>query len=506
VAADAAEREGPRFAACCASAVEALFAIVDVAAGNGGNASAETDSALVVAMELRQFAARITDVLTDIMLSPRAGRAVSKCMSALHAMAAVERLAAASAATIMRVVAAAATAGDTLAMMQPMTPAQHAALVLAAWLSSGPALAAPALGAVHATDPNAAQLLRKLEKLHTCWTGAQLDIAFGGAHGDGTAALALLRTKNEAKDAEVAAAASASVNTWVYFGAGDLDQLERRTPRERSLLRRRLLARTALMLTAHHDPVSWRSAVQGCMLAPVTVFEPGRLKVALASTRCFGGGWLGNLHLGVTTHFGTGRGSVVRTEAEATDISVALTTAAARNILMRLHQHDGAGVCGDANPTQLLVREDGTAGGCAMLEEWWATRARRSTSASEMPTRLCAAASSLTWHFKLVAVEPGGVTQPSLVCDVAESLRAAGAAGDIVRAALAGAAPGASSAPAPVCSLPGCDATSCAGTTFVPTPLRLCSQCRRARYCSSEHQRSHWKAHKKECAAAAARQ
>ena len=42
---------------------------------------------------------------------------------------------------------------------------------------------------------------------------------------------------------------------------------------------------------------------------------------------------------------------------------------------------------------------------------------------------------------------------------------------------------------APQCGIPGCSK---------PAPLK-CSRCREVRYCSKEHQTSHWKFHKKLC-------
>jgi hypothetical protein len=49
------------------------------------------------------------------------------------------------------------------------------------------------------------------------------------------------------------------------------------------------------------------------------------------------------------------------------------------------------------------------------------------------------------------------------------------------------------------CSLPGCGVAASAGVK-----LKLCAACHGARYCSVDHQRQHWRAHRPACAATAA--
>jgi hypothetical protein len=48
-----------------------------------------------------------------------------------------------------------------------------------------------------------------------------------------------------------------------------------------------------------------------------------------------------------------------------------------------------------------------------------------------------------------------------------------------------------------VCGLPGCGAAHRPGEGAA---LRICASCRVTAYCGAEHQRLHWKAHKKLCA------
>ncbi|GMH54923.1 hypothetical protein TL16_g01782 [Triparma laevis f. inornata] len=51
--------------------------------------------------------------------------------------------------------------------------------------------------------------------------------------------------------------------------------------------------------------------------------------------------------------------------------------------------------------------------------------------------------------------------------------------------------PAAAAKPAPYCAFPGCK---------VP-PTKTCSRCKETQYCSREHQKEHWRFHKKICVA-----
>ena len=49
----------------------------------------------------------------------------------------------------------------------------------------------------------------------------------------------------------------------------------------------------------------------------------------------------------------------------------------------------------------------------------------------------------------------------------------------------------------PKCGMPGCNIQQVDGSA----PLLRCSACKVTYYCSKEHQRQHWSAHKKPCKA-----